>query len=192
MGCVGRKTLSFFLIFLPIYLHGALSQEVGPAVQRKPFFERLRRLEEQFRSFREVTITYLQAIASNYNLSFNIDARFQSLAQESQAMALVVNQSQAAMQGDLSHLKTWMKKTQRRSRKFATWTLHLSSRMPPPRMWSSSVLASPWAFGPCLSAAGSAQPQATWAPCSPMPLRRMTTNWCCTAGTPCPLAPSTL
>lgn len=61
----------------------------------------------QFRSFQEVTLTHLQAIASNYNLSYNIDARFRSLAQESQAMALAVNQSQAAVQSDLGHLKTW-------------------------------------------------------------------------------------
>lgn len=83
----------------------------------------------QFRSFREVTLTHLQAIASNYNLSFNIDARFQSLAQESQAVALVVNQSQAAVQGDLGHLKTWMKKTQRRSRKVDSRLLALSTAL---------------------------------------------------------------
>ncbi|ELK30124.1 Pentraxin-4 [Myotis davidii] len=71
----------------------------------------------QFRRFQEVTLTHLQAIASNYNLSYNIDARFQSLAQESQALALAVNQSQATVQGDLGHLKTWIRKTQRRSRK---------------------------------------------------------------------------
>lgn len=47
MGCPGRKTLSFFLIFVLVYLHGALPQEAGPTGQRKPFFERLRRLEEQ-------------------------------------------------------------------------------------------------------------------------------------------------
>ncbi|XP_006100927.1 pentraxin-4 [Myotis lucifugus] len=117
MGCPGRTTLSFLLIFVPVYLHGALSQEAGPMGQRKPFFERLRRLEEQFRRFQEVTLTHLQAIASNYNLSYNIDARFQSLAQESQALALAVNQSQATVQGDLGHLKTWIRKTQRRSRK---------------------------------------------------------------------------
>lgn len=64
-----------------------------------------------------MTLTHLQAIASNYNLSYNIDARFQSLAQESQALALAVNQSQATVQGDLGHLKTWIRKTQRRSRK---------------------------------------------------------------------------
>lgn len=64
-----------------------------------------------------MTLTHLQAIASNYNLSYNIDTRFQSLAQESQALALAVNQSQATVQGDLGHLKTWIRKTQRRSRK---------------------------------------------------------------------------
>lgn len=44
-----RTTLSVFLIFVSGYLHGVLSQEAGPAAQRKPFFERLRRLEEQVR-----------------------------------------------------------------------------------------------------------------------------------------------
>ncbi|XP_036136817.1 pentraxin-4 [Molossus molossus] len=117
MGFPGRKTLSFFLIFVPVCLHGVLSQEAGPIRQRKPFFERLRRLEEQFQRFQEVTLTHLQAIASNYNLSYNIDARFQSLAQESQSLVLAVNQSQTTVQGDLDHIKTWMRKTQRRSRK---------------------------------------------------------------------------
>ncbi|XP_016063494.1 PREDICTED: pentraxin-4 [Miniopterus natalensis] len=117
MGCPGRKTLACFLLFVPVCLHGALSQDAGPTGQRRPFFERLRRLEDQFRKFQEVTLTHLQAIASNYNLSYNIDARFRSLAQESQALALAVNQSQVTVQGDLGHLKTWMRKTQRRSRK---------------------------------------------------------------------------
>ncbi|XP_054445165.1 pentraxin-4 [Pteronotus mesoamericanus] len=117
MGCPGRKTLSFFLIFVLVYRHGALSQKADPTGQRKPFFERLRRLEEQFRRFQEVTLTHLQAIASNYNLSYNIDARFQNLTQESQALALAINQSQATVQSDLGYLKTWMRKTQRRSRK---------------------------------------------------------------------------
>lgn len=52
MGFPGRTTLSFLLIFVPLYLHGALSQEAGPMGQRKPFFERLRRLEEQVNTHR--------------------------------------------------------------------------------------------------------------------------------------------
>nr|XP_012598953.1 pentraxin-4 [Microcebus murinus] len=117
MGCPGRKTLSFFLIFVPVCLHGALSQEAGPAGPRKPFFERLRRLEEQFRRFQEVTLTHLRGIASNYNVSYNVDVRFRSLAEESQAVALAVNQSQAAVQGDLAHLRARMRKMERKSRK---------------------------------------------------------------------------
>ncbi|CAK6444845.1 unnamed protein product [Pipistrellus nathusii] len=129
MGCPGGTALSFLLVFVPVYLHGAWSQEAGPAGQRKPFFERLRRLEEQFRRFQEVTLIHLQAVARNYNLSYSIDARFQSLAQESQALALAVNQSQATVQGDLGHLKTWIRKTQRRSQKVDSRLLALGAAL---------------------------------------------------------------
>nr|XP_011746719.1 pentraxin-4 [Macaca nemestrina] len=117
MGCLWRKTLSFFLVFVTIYLHEASSQEAAPAGPRKPFFERLRRLEEQFRRFQAVTLTHLQSVASNYNVSYNVDVRFRSLAEESQAVAQAVNQSQAVVQGELVQLKAWVRKLQRRSRK---------------------------------------------------------------------------
>ncbi|XP_034878352.1 pentraxin-4 [Mirounga leonina] len=128
MGCPRRKALSL-LIFVPACLHGALSQGYSPAGQRKPFLERLRRLEGQFRRLQEVTLTHLRVLARNHNLSYGIDARFQSLVRETQAMALAVNQSQAAMQGDLSHLKTWMQKTQRRSQKVESRLLALGAAL---------------------------------------------------------------
>ncbi|XP_021522908.1 pentraxin-4 [Aotus nancymaae] len=120
MGCLWRKTLSFFLVFVHIYLHGASSQEAAPAGPRKPFFERLRRLEEQFRRFQEVTLTHLQSIASNYNVSYNVDIRFRSLAEESQAVAQAVNRSQAAVQEELAQLRAWVRKAWRRGRKVDT------------------------------------------------------------------------
>lgn len=83
----------------------------------------------QFRRFQEVTLIHLQAVARNYNLSYSIDARFQSLAQESQALALAVNQSQATVQGDLGHLKTWIRKTQRRSQKVDSRLLALGAAL---------------------------------------------------------------
>ncbi|KAM4819879.1 pentraxin-4 [Thomomys bottae] len=116
MGGSGRKTL-VCLLFMLVHLHGASSQEAGPAGQRKPLFERLRRLEEQFRRFQEVTLTHLQAIANNYNVSYNIDARFQSLEEDSQARALAVNRSQTIAQEELAHLKTWVRKSRRRGQK---------------------------------------------------------------------------
>nr|XP_035939249.1 pentraxin-4 [Halichoerus grypus] len=129
MGCPRRKALSLLLIFVPACLHGALSQGASPAGQRKPFLERLRKLEGQFRRLQEVTLTHLRILARNYNLSYGIDAQFQSLARETQAVALAVNQSQAAMQGDLSHLKTWMQKTQRRSWKVESRLLALGAAL---------------------------------------------------------------
>nr|XP_048292120.1 pentraxin-4 isoform X1 [Myodes glareolus] len=116
MGCL-KKTLSFLLIFVSIYARGTPLQETDPVRQRKPFFERLRRLEEQFQRLQQVTLTHLQDIANNYNVYYNVDARFQSLVEESQAIALAVNQSQAAIQEDVAHLKTWFRKNQRRSKK---------------------------------------------------------------------------
>ncbi|XP_052053150.1 pentraxin-4 isoform X2 [Apodemus sylvaticus] len=87
MGYLKKKTLPFLLLFVSLYIHRTPSQEADPARQRKPFFERLRRLEEQ------------------------------SLVEQSQAVALAMNQSQAAIQGDVAQLKTRFRKSQRRSRK---------------------------------------------------------------------------
>lgn len=72
-----------------------------------------------------MTLTHLRGLASNYNLSYDIDTRFQSLALETQA----VNRSQAAVQGDPSRLKTWMQKSQRRSRKPDSRLLALDSAL---------------------------------------------------------------
>lgn len=74
-------------------------------------------LSLQFQRLQQVTLTHLQDIANNYNVYYNVDARFQSLVEESQAIALAVNQSQAAIQEDVAHLKTWFRKNQRRSKK---------------------------------------------------------------------------
>uniref|UniRef100_A0A8C3YPU1 Pentraxin 4 n=1 Tax=Catagonus wagneri TaxID=51154 RepID=A0A8C3YPU1_9CETA len=192
--CPGGTSPPFFLfliIFLPVSLHGALSREAGPVGQRKPFSERLRGPAEQFRRFQEVTLTHLQGLASNYNLSYDIKARFQSLAQENQAVALALGRSQAAVRDDLGRLKTWMRKTRRRSRKLAAWALRSSSRTPPPPTWSSSAPASSRACGPP-SAARCAWPRATWAPSSPTPPKTTTASWFCTAATLWPPAPCTL
>ncbi|XP_072456235.1 pentraxin-4 isoform X1 [Notamacropus eugenii] len=117
MGCWEAKRLSLFLVLITFYLQGTYLQKTDEIRQRKPFFERLRRLEEQFRRFQEVTLIRLQGIAENYNVSYNINTRFQNLTDEYHTMAMSVSESRAAVQMDLNHLKAWMKKIQRRSRK---------------------------------------------------------------------------
>ncbi|XP_062036984.1 pentraxin-4 [Lepus europaeus] len=116
MGCLGSIALSV-LVCVPLCLCGASAQDAGPAGPRRPFLERLRRLEGQFRKLQEVTLVHLQAIAHSYNASLGVQAQLQGLAAESRAAALALNQSQAAVQGDLVQLKTWARKAQRRSRR---------------------------------------------------------------------------
>ncbi|NWZ18441.1 PTX4 protein, partial [Asarcornis scutulata] len=45
----------------------------------------LHRAPLQFRRFQEVTLSHLQSIARNYNISYNIDRRFQVLAEQAEA-----------------------------------------------------------------------------------------------------------
>lgn len=83
----------------------------------------------QFCRFQEVTLTDLQGVVSNYNLSHSINTRFLGLASETQAMALAVNQSLATVQDHLGHLKTWMCKTQHRSQKVDSRLLALGTAL---------------------------------------------------------------
>lgn len=83
----------------------------------------------QFRRSQEATLAHLRLVASNHSPSLDIEARFQSLAQENQAMALALSRSQAVVQGDLGHLKTWMRKMQRRSRKLDRRLLALDAAL---------------------------------------------------------------
>uniref|UniRef100_A0A674I6Z2 Pentraxin 4 n=1 Tax=Terrapene triunguis TaxID=2587831 RepID=A0A674I6Z2_9SAUR len=108
------------LLLAAVCLQGSLLQEAGTRDQRKPFFERFRRLEEQFRRFQEVTLLRLQGIAGNYNISYNIDTRFRLLAEQYDTVAAALNASHAALREDLGSLKTWMKKLQRRTKKLAS------------------------------------------------------------------------
>uniref|UniRef100_A0A8C0IVK4 Pentraxin 4 n=1 Tax=Chelonoidis abingdonii TaxID=106734 RepID=A0A8C0IVK4_CHEAB len=114
------KMLPVCLLLAAVCLQGSLLQEAGTRDQRKPFFERFRRLEEQFRRFQEVTLLRLQGIAGNYNISYNIDTRFQHLADQYDTVANALNMSHAALREDLGFLKTWMKKLQRRTKKLAS------------------------------------------------------------------------
>ncbi|XP_038619486.1 pentraxin-4 [Tachyglossus aculeatus] len=97
-----------------------LCPESGPTatgMQRKPpFLERLRRLEEQFRRFREATLTHLQRITANYNVSYNVDTRFQNLTDGHRAIASTLREAQAAAQADRKHLETWKRKVEKRTK----------------------------------------------------------------------------
>ncbi|XP_074696570.1 pentraxin-4 [Strix aluco] len=97
-------------LLLAAALQGGLSQAQGPRARPGLLLLRLRRLEEQFHRFQEVTLSHLQSIAGNYNISYNIDGRFQVLAEQAEAAAA----AQAALGTELARLATASQRLHRR------------------------------------------------------------------------------
>ncbi|XP_068276419.1 pentraxin-4 [Nyctibius grandis] len=89
-------------LLLAAALRGGLTQAPGPVARPGPPLLRLWRLEEQFHRLQEVTLSHLQSIASNYNISYNIDRRFRVLAEQAEAAAAV----RAALGAKLARLAT--------------------------------------------------------------------------------------
>uniref|UniRef100_A0A8C4UU44 Pentraxin 4 n=1 Tax=Falco tinnunculus TaxID=100819 RepID=A0A8C4UU44_FALTI len=97
-------------LLLAATLQGGLTQALGPVTRSGPLLLRLRRLEEQFRRLQEVTLSHLQSIARNYNISYNIDGRFQALAEQAEAAAA----ARAVLGTKLAHLATTSQRLHRR------------------------------------------------------------------------------
>ncbi|CAM9543835.1 unnamed protein product [Bubo scandiacus] len=97
-------------LLLAAALQGGLSQAPGPGARPGLLLLRLRRLEGQFHRFQEVTLSHLQSIAGNYNISYNIDGRFQVLTEQAEAAAA----AQAALGTELARLATASRRLHRR------------------------------------------------------------------------------
>ncbi|XP_071616711.1 pentraxin-4 [Heliangelus exortis] len=91
-------------LLLAAALRGGLTQRPGLPLLR------LRRLEEQVRRLQEVTLNHLQSIARNYNISYNIDGRFQALAEQAEAAST----ARAALGAELARLATAGRRLHRR------------------------------------------------------------------------------
>ncbi|KAM6113964.1 pentraxin-4 [Pterocles gutturalis] len=98
------------LCLLLAAIRGGLTQAPVPAARPGPPLLRLRRLEEQFQRLQEVTLSHLQSIARNYNISYNIDRRFQALAEQAEAAAA----ARAALGTELARLATTGQRLHRR------------------------------------------------------------------------------
>lgn len=108
----------FRLLFLVGFcLQSVFMEQRRVLEQRKPFFERFRRLEEQFRRFQDMTLTRLQGIAENYNISYNIDARFHHISDQQQSLTEAFNASSDMTQQELNGVKFWLKKVQKKTKK---------------------------------------------------------------------------
>ncbi|OPJ87710.1 pentraxin-4 [Patagioenas fasciata monilis] len=91
-------------------MQGGLIQVPRPAARPSPLLLRLQRLEEQLHRLQEVILSHLQSIAGNYNISYNIDGRFQALAEQAEAAAA----AQAALGAELARLTSAGRRLHRR------------------------------------------------------------------------------
>ncbi|XP_072734128.1 pentraxin-4 [Ciconia boyciana] len=165
-------------LLLAAALQGALTRAPGPVARPSPPLLRLRRLEEQFQRLREVTLSYLQSIAGNYNISYNIDGRFRALAEQAEAATA----ARAALGAELAHLATISRRLHRRLKRLegtvgALTLPHRPLTHPPgapveagTRPHSLPDAARSWGSQP------EREPQGRVAPSTPSP-RRPKTRW---------------
>lgn len=73
----------------------------------------------QFRWFQEVTLTRLQEMAENYNLSHSLHTKMDQLLQKQESLELVANGSRASSQEELHRLQAWVEKLERSGKKQA-------------------------------------------------------------------------
>ncbi|KAG5854457.1 hypothetical protein ANANG_G00038060 [Anguilla anguilla] len=113
-GC--RASVGFLLIV--IYLHTQPAfRHVAAQKSPKNFIDRLKRLDEKFRRFKEETLHRLQGIADNYNLPYNSDSHVQLLTDQYQNISILLTDFQDRTAHDLNTLKYWTKKLQRKTQK---------------------------------------------------------------------------
>ncbi|XP_030645621.1 pentraxin-4 [Chanos chanos] len=112
-----RVTPGLFMIIVYLCVRQTSEQVPGQMEVRKPLYQRLRRLDEQFRRFQEVTLNHLQSIAENYNISYSIDTRFQLLTQQYESLSRDFQSFKASADQDLSSLKSWSKKFQKKTKR---------------------------------------------------------------------------
>ncbi|XP_072125619.1 pentraxin-4 [Mobula birostris] len=112
-----KKLIWIFLMWICCNLRMTCTQYTEGVKQRKPFFERFRRLEEQFRRFQEISLTRLQIISENFNASSNLDVRLQLLTEQYNNISAMVQGFQTVTENDIRSLKSWIKKLQKETRK---------------------------------------------------------------------------
>ncbi|XP_078274489.1 pentraxin-4-like [Rhinoraja longicauda] len=98
-------------------LRATCAESADGTKQRKPFFERFRRLEEQFRRFQELSLARLQIISENFNASSTVDLRLEMLAQQYINITATVHDYQATTSHDIASLRSWVKKLLKENKK---------------------------------------------------------------------------
>uniref|UniRef100_A0A673J064 Pentraxin 4, long n=1 Tax=Sinocyclocheilus rhinocerous TaxID=307959 RepID=A0A673J064_9TELE len=109
--------LFFFLVIIFLLMPVTCTRRGAPTETYKPLNQRLRRLDQQFKRFQQMTFTHLQSIAENYNISDNIDSRFQVLSRQFERISRELCAFKETTDHSLNSLKSWTKSLQKKTKR---------------------------------------------------------------------------
>uniref|UniRef100_A0A672S0F4 Pentraxin 4, long n=1 Tax=Sinocyclocheilus grahami TaxID=75366 RepID=A0A672S0F4_SINGR len=107
----------FFLVVIFLLMPVTWTRRGAAAETCKPLHQRLRRLDQQFKRFQQMTFTHLQSIAEKYNISHNIDSRFQVLSRQFERISRELRAFKETTEHSLNSLKSWTKSLQKKTKK---------------------------------------------------------------------------
>ncbi|XP_076839689.1 pentraxin-4 [Brachyhypopomus gauderio] len=114
-----RVTPRLLLLLLTLQVHLSRAQRTPPARGEAPkrLYETLKRLDEQFKTFQEMTLAHLQSIAKNLSVSHGIDRHFQELTQRFERLSREMGSFNKDVNQNLSALKSWSRKLQKKTKR---------------------------------------------------------------------------
>uniref|UniRef100_A0A673KE81 Pentraxin-4-like n=1 Tax=Sinocyclocheilus rhinocerous TaxID=307959 RepID=A0A673KE81_9TELE len=114
-GCCWARV--FFLVVIFLLMPVTWTRRGAAAETYKSLHQRLRRLNQQFKRFQQMTFTHLQSIAEKYNISHNIDSRFQVLSRQFERISRELCALKETTEHSLNSLKSWTKSLQKKTKK---------------------------------------------------------------------------
>ncbi|XP_029582600.1 pentraxin-4-like [Salmo trutta] len=110
----GRRALALVLLVV-LQLQACRGQ--GAAELRKPIYQRLRRLDDQFRRFQEQTLSRLELLSHMSNVSTSLEVRVQSLSEQNRNLTQELTQLRDTTTQELDGLKDWSRKLQKKNKR---------------------------------------------------------------------------
>ncbi|XP_071247200.1 pentraxin-4 [Salvelinus alpinus] len=110
----GRRVLALVLLVV-LQLQACRGQ--GAAELRKPIYQRLRRLDDQFRRFQEQTLSRLDLLSHMSNVSTSLEVRVQSLSDQHRNLTQELTQLRDTTTQELDGLKDRSSKLQKKNKR---------------------------------------------------------------------------
>ncbi|XP_045072826.1 pentraxin-4 [Coregonus clupeaformis] len=110
----GRRALALILLVV-LQLQACRGQ--GAAEFRKPIYQRLRRLDDQFRRFQELTLSRLEFLSQMSNVSTSLEVRVQTQSDQHRNLTQELTKLRDTTTQELNGLKDWSSKLQKKNKR---------------------------------------------------------------------------